>query len=100
MPVKVAFEGVEAGTKAELTLLTGPEDPFGYNDPWSGVNVITTTKTILEAGSDGFEFTMPQLSVAVLDTQFGEGDEGAVEEPSYEEGGEEGESDDEEGSDE
>lgn len=98
MPVTVAFEGVEAGTKAELTLLTGPEDPFGHNDPWTGVNVVTTTKTILEAGSDGFEFTMPQLSVAVLDTNFADGEEGAGpepgdeegEEPTYEEGGEEG----------
>ena len=97
MPVKVAFEGVEAGTKAELTLLTGPEDPFGYNDPWTGVNVVTTTKTILEAGSGGFEFTMPQLSVAVLDTNFVDG---VGEEPSYEEGGEEEEGGSEESSDE
>ena len=73
MPVTVAFEGVESGTQAELTLLTGPEDPFGYNDPWTGVNVVETTKTILEAGESGFEFVMPELSVAVLDTYFEDG---------------------------
>lgn len=70
VPVTVSFEGVEAGTQAELTLLTGPEDPFGYNDPWTGVNVVETTKTVIEAGENGFEFVMPELSVAVLDTYF------------------------------
>lgn len=99
MPVTVAFEGVEAGTKAELTLLTGTDDPFGYNDPWTGVNVVTTTKKILEAGEDGFQFTMPELSVAVLDTQFSD-DEGAGEEPSFGEDGDEDEGGDEESSDE
>ncbi|SPO06077.1 related to alpha-L-arabinofuranosidase A precursor [Cephalotrichum gorgonifer] len=71
VPVTVSFEGVAAGTQAELTLLTGPKDPYGYNDPKTGINVVETTKTILEAGEDGeFEFEMPELSVAVLDTYF------------------------------
>ena len=88
VPVNVAFEGVEPGTQAELTLLTGPEDPFGYNDPWTGVNVVETTKTVIEAGENGFEFVMPELSVAVLDTYLGEGreDDGGDDEGSYEEG--------------
>ncbi|MBE3047231.1 hypothetical protein IMZ48_32850 [Candidatus Bathyarchaeota archaeon] len=73
MPVTVSFEGVEPGTEAELTLLTGPEDPFGYNDPKTGVNVVKTTKTIIKAGENGFEFVMPELSVAALDTYFEKG---------------------------
>ncbi|PKS07212.1 hypothetical protein jhhlp_005814 [Lomentospora prolificans] len=69
VPVSVAFEGIKPGTSAELTLLTGPEDPYGYNDPWTGVNVVETTKTVLKANKDGaFEFVMPELSVAVLET--------------------------------
>lgn len=73
MPVSVSFEGVETGTRAQLTLLTGPEDPYAYNDPWSGVNVVETTNNVLEANEEGaFEFEMPELSVAVLDTHFEE----------------------------
>lgn len=69
VPVRITFEGVKAGTQAELTLLTGPEDPYGYNDPWTGVNVVETTKTSVTADADGvFSFDMPDLSVAVLDT--------------------------------
>lgn len=73
MPVSVSFEGVEPGTRAQLILLTGPEDPYAYNDPWSGVNVVETTNKLLEANAEGaFEFEMPELSVAVLDTYFEE----------------------------
>lgn len=89
MPVTVTFEGVEAGTQAELTLLTGPEDPFGYNDPWTGINVVETTKTVIEAGENGFEFVMPELSVAVLDTYFKAGGDEGEDDSAVEGNGEE-----------
>ncbi|KAF7548721.1 hypothetical protein G7Z17_g6891 [Cylindrodendrum hubeiense] len=68
VPITVAFEGVEAGTKAELTVLTNNgEDDYAYNDPHTGVNVVDSTTTVLEANDDGvFEFELPELSVAVL----------------------------------
>ncbi|KAK4097015.1 glycoside hydrolase family 51 protein [Parathielavia hyrcaniae] len=70
VPVSLKFDGVKAGTQAELTLLTGPADPYGYNDPFTGVNVVKTTKQHLAAGKDGsFKFSMPNLSVAVLETE-------------------------------
>jgi alpha-N-arabinofuranosidase len=54
IPISVHFQGVKPGTKANLTLLTNPSgDPFAYNDPHTGM----------------FKFSMPQLSVAVLDTE-------------------------------
>jgi len=73
VPVSVHFQGVTPGTKANLTLLTNPGgDPFAYNDPFTGVNIVNTTTTILEADFGGaFKFVMPQLSVAVLDTDVG-----------------------------
>jgi alpha-N-arabinofuranosidase len=73
VPVSVHFQGVTPGTKAQLTLLTNPGgDPYGYNDPRTGVNIVDTKTSILEAGVSGtFEFSMPQLSVAVLDTEVG-----------------------------
>lgn len=87
VPVSVAFEGVEPGTRAELTLLTGPEDPYAYNDPWTGENVVKTTKSVLEANQDGeFQFEMPELSVAVLDTLVEE--DSTTEDPAEEEGSE------------
>lgn len=72
VPVTVAFDGVEAGTKAALTVLTNPGgDPFAYNDPHTGVNVVESTASVLEANEDGvFEFSLPELSVAVLDTDL------------------------------
>ncbi|KAH7027828.1 alpha-L-arabinofuranosidase [Microdochium trichocladiopsis] len=69
VPVRITFEGVQAGTQAELTLLSGPENPYGYNDPWTGINVVETTKSTLIADAEGvFSFEMPNLSVALLDT--------------------------------
>ncbi|KAH6989496.1 glycoside hydrolase superfamily [Ilyonectria sp. MPI-CAGE-AT-0026] len=68
VPITVAFEGVKAGTKAELTVLTNnSEDPYAYNDPLTGVNIVDRTTTVLEANEKGvFEFVLPELSVAVL----------------------------------
>ena len=69
VPVSVDFEGVKAGTTAQLTVLTGPADPYGFNDPFTHVNVVKTSKQVLTAGADGvFTFSLPNLSVAVLDS--------------------------------
>jgi alpha-N-arabinofuranosidase len=72
VPVSVHFQGVQPGTKAELTVLTNSiGDPYGYNDPFTGINIVNTTKTELTAGASGaFTFSMPELSVAVLDTEI------------------------------
>lgn len=75
IPVSVQFQGVAPGTAAQLTVLTNAVgDPYMYNDPFTGVNIVNSTVTEVKAGEGGaFEFRLPQLSVAVLDT------EGAVE---------------------
>jgi alpha-N-arabinofuranosidase len=71
VPVSVHFQGVQPGAKAELTILTNPGgDPYAYNDPFTGVNIVNTTKSELTAGASGaFTFRLPELSVAVLDTE-------------------------------
>ncbi|OTB00698.1 glycoside hydrolase family 51 protein [Hypoxylon sp. CI-4A] len=69
VPVNLSFEGIKSGATAELTILTGPEDPYGINDPYTGVNVVETSKTTVKADKNGtFQFALPNLSVAVLDT--------------------------------
>lgn len=69
IPVSVTFEGLPPGTKAQLTVLTGPENPYGYNDPWTHVNVVKTSTVITTSDNTGaFTFSLPALSVAVLDT--------------------------------
>ena len=72
VPVSVAFDGVKSGTKAAVTVLTNPGgDPFAYNDPLTGVNIVDRSTFVIEAEKDGaFRFSMPQLSVAVLDTDY------------------------------
>lgn len=71
--VSVKFEGVKPGTKAMLTVLTNAAgDPYAYNDPFTQVNIVNTTSTTLTADRrGGFKFSLPQLSVAVLDTDTG-----------------------------
>jgi len=70
IPVSVHFEGVAAGAKASLSVLTNSVgDPYAYNDPFTGVNIVSTNTTELTAdGRGAFHFSLPQLSVAVLDT--------------------------------
>ncbi|KAL2759948.1 glycoside hydrolase family 51 protein [Sodiomyces alcalophilus JCM 7366] len=72
IPVTLNFEGVEQGTKALLTMLTNSEeDPYAYNDPHEGNNVVDRTTFVLTANDEGaFEFEMPELSIAVLDTHL------------------------------
>lgn len=70
VPVSVHFQGVTPGTKASLTVLTNTVgDPYAYNDPFTGVNIVNSTTREVTAGVAGaFEFSLPELSVAVLDT--------------------------------
>ncbi|KAK0649122.1 glycoside hydrolase superfamily [Cercophora newfieldiana] len=66
-PVPVSLKFEKKHSQATLTLLTGPEDPYGFNDPFTRVNVVKETKTDLKPTADGaFEFSLPALSVAVL----------------------------------
>lgn len=68
VPVALRFDGVAPGAKAELTLLTGPENVYDHNAP-GGPNVVQTTKEKVVADDDGvFHFALPDMSVAVLDT--------------------------------
>lgn len=70
VPVQVHFAGVKQGTKASLTVLTNKsKDPYMYNDPRTGSNIVDSNTTVVTAGVGGaFAFSLPQLSVAVLDT--------------------------------
>ena len=69
--VSVRFDGVAAGEEAELTLLSTDGGPWAFNDPFTGVNVVHSNATLIKADKDGkFSFSMPQLSVAVLDTDY------------------------------
>jgi len=69
VPVSVSFEGVKSGTKAQLTILTGPSDPYGINDPFTRVNVVKSSTQELTASENGtFKFSLPGLSVSILDT--------------------------------
>ncbi|KAI0105807.1 glycoside hydrolase family 51 protein [Daldinia grandis] len=69
VPVKLSFEGVKQGTTAELTILTGPKDPYGTNDPATGINVVKTSKKTIRSDKTGsFQFSLPNLSIAILDT--------------------------------
>ncbi|KXX74213.1 Alpha-L-arabinofuranosidase A [Madurella mycetomatis] len=68
--VSLKFEGIEdKGATANLTVLTGPADPYGYNDPFTRVNVVKQTRSELAAEEGGvFSFSLPALSIAVLET--------------------------------
>ncbi|KAI1173599.1 alpha-N-arabinofuranosidase A [Nemania sp. FL0916] len=70
VPISLTFADVAAGTTAELTVLTGPKDPYAVNDPFIGVNRVKTTTTTVRSNKSGtFSFSLPNLSVAVLDTK-------------------------------
>ncbi|KAI2465170.1 glycoside hydrolase family 51 protein [Annulohypoxylon bovei var. microspora] len=69
VPVNLSFEGVTPGTTGELTILTGPIDPYGVNSPYTGVNVVETNTMKIQTDDNGsFQFALPNLSIAVLET--------------------------------
>jgi alpha-N-arabinofuranosidase len=77
VPVSVSFDGVRPGTKADVTVLTS-KDPYGYNDPHKGNNVVDYKTFTLQSDDKGaFCFSLPNLSVAVLETVSGHGKRGA-----------------------
>jgi alpha-N-arabinofuranosidase len=68
VPVSLTFDGVKAGSTAELTVLTAP-DAFAMNEV-GGKNLVKQTVSKLKAGAGGaFRFSLPNLSVAVLQTK-------------------------------
>lgn len=69
VPVSVSFDGVVAGATADLTVLTAP-DAYSYND--IGIDIVNTTSITITASSAGvFTFTLPDLSVSVLEVGGG-----------------------------
>ena len=54
-----------------LTVLTAP-DAFSQNY-FGEENVVVTEELTVRAGNDGFGFTLPQWSVALLTWDFGKG---------------------------
>ncbi|KAI1372237.1 Arabinosidase A [Hypoxylon crocopeplum] len=67
IPVSIAFDGVPEGMGAQLTVLTS-EDPLASN-VLGGPDVVNSKSSTLTAGPGGvFEFSLPDLSVAVLRT--------------------------------
>ncbi|KAF2272644.1 GH51 arabinofuranosidase [Westerdykella ornata] len=66
-PVSVRFEGVRE-KKATLTVLTGKEGAYGFNDPERGNEVVRQERRVLGADREGrFVFRLPELSVATLE---------------------------------
>lgn len=70
MSVTISFDkgGVQPVMKeANLTVLTNPGgDPYAVNDSHTGGNIVNATSSIIRAGENGvFEFSLPELSVAV-----------------------------------
>jgi alpha-N-arabinofuranosidase len=67
VPVSLTFDGVKPGTPAQLTVLTAP-GPLAMNEI-GAPNVVNSKVTNLRAGKNGvFNFSLPNLSVAVLKT--------------------------------
>lgn len=63
VPFTVAFEGLEAGATGSLTVLTAPSPESSSH---IGSDMVITTHVAVTAGSNGFVFTLPDLSVTLL----------------------------------
>jgi alpha-N-arabinofuranosidase len=68
--ISLSFDGLAAGSSAELTLLTGPENVYEVNDPADpSKNVVVETVSTITSDAKGvFKFSMPDQSVGVLTT--------------------------------
>ncbi|KAK5019306.1 hypothetical protein LTR16_000674, partial [Cryomyces antarcticus] len=65
VPMDVTFSGINADTSATLTVLTAPD---GYSNNDIGVSAVKTSVTTLRAQGNGtFTFSLPNLSVALLE---------------------------------
>lgn len=65
VPMSVSFDGVTAYAKANLTVLTAATGA-SYSD--IGTDVVNRTSTIITASGDGtFTFSLPDLSVSILE---------------------------------
>jgi alpha-N-arabinofuranosidase len=66
VPLRVTFDGLKQGARAQLTVLTADEGAWAHNTP-ENKDAVRTTVTELTAGEGGeIEFSLPDLSVAVL----------------------------------
>ncbi|KAF7625141.1 putative vacuolar segregation protein [Aspergillus flavus] len=68
VPVSLTFDGVKAGTSASLTVLTAA-DPLGMNEVGAADIVDKKTSTVTAGVNGVFDFSLPNLSVAVLKTE-------------------------------
>ncbi|THY21184.1 putative vacuolar segregation protein [Aureobasidium pullulans] len=67
VPVSVSFKGVSAGATATLSVLTAPSGD-SYNNV--GTQVVKSTNTTIKASAGGvFKFSLPNLSISVLEVQ-------------------------------
>ncbi|THX39380.1 putative vacuolar segregation protein [Aureobasidium pullulans] len=67
VPVSVSFKGVSAGATATLSILTAPSGD-SYNNV--GTQVVKSTNTTIKASAGGvFKFSLPNLSISVLEVQ-------------------------------
>ena len=67
VPMTITFPEVGAGTKATLTVLTA-DSPDAYNGLGTPNVVQTTTTEVTSSGAGSFSFSLPNLSIAVLET--------------------------------
>ena len=66
--MNVNFDGISAGTNANLTVLTA-NDPSAYNNIGTA-NVVQASSTTVTSDDNGvFSFNLPDLSVAILETE-------------------------------
>lgn len=67
VPMSIAFEGCTEGQAANLTVLTAP-DGDSYNSV--GSDVVKSSTSVVRAKANGvFEFGLPNLSIALLETE-------------------------------
>src|SRR5689334_21424067 len=66
VPVRVAFEGLKQGARAQLTVLTADEGAWAHNTPEKKDAVRTTVKSLTAGEGGEIEISLPDLSVAVL----------------------------------
>jgi alpha-N-arabinofuranosidase len=72
LPMSVTFAAVGEGATAVLTILTAPS---GTSNNMIGSNILKTSTQTLTAGTGGiFTFSLPNLSVSVLEVKSSAGD--------------------------